>query len=52
MKNGAEVENKIAQLKKLGLEEYFVVQEAGELVAKANAGFGIEVVAPLFYPGR
>jgi hypothetical protein len=30
LKNGAEVEKKVAQLKELGVEEYFVVQEAGK----------------------
>ena len=30
LKNSAEVEKKVAQLKELGVEEYFVVQEAGK----------------------
>jgi len=30
LKNSAEVEKKVAQIKALGLEEYFVVQDAGK----------------------
>lgn len=49
LKNSAEVEKKIAQLKELGVEEYFVVQDAGKWRNAISLGvFGTEEAAHKF----